>query len=386
MIQPGGRLSKFQEAKKQGTQKAGARASQSLSKGIGKSLQREKKAKLEELLSFSNQLAVLLEAGVPLLSSLNMLSRQSQDPVLRNTLEKVAKDINGGTTLTAALSKFPNVFSNLYVSMVHAAETGGRLAAVLKMLVGFLETQHKQEKKLKSAIVYPRFVLIFFLLLLAGVLFGLMPQFKDTFENLNTEMPAATQFLLDLSQGMLKYSWLETIVNVAAWLGFRYYRQTDLGRLTLDKIRLRIPVLKDLITKSSLSRFCRTLAISLASSVPLVEALEISTNSAQNLVYRHSIGAVRDGVIAGQTLAGTMAKQSIFPELMVQMVATGEQSGAVEKMLNNIADLYDTNIDARVASLSSIIEPALMIGLGLIAVIVIVALYLPIFNIGNISY
>ncbi len=347
---------------------------------------RRKKIKLDELLMFTDQLAVLLEAGVPLLSALAILTDQTQNPRLREIIADIQHIINGGGTLTSALSLYPETFTDFYVAMVRAAEKSGHMVEVLTMISVYLKKESDTAKKLKSAIAYPRFVGIFFMVLLVGILLFLVPSFKKTFESLGSELPGPTLLLLNFSQFIVDHLVIESIILGTFTASLMHLKKTLLGKMIFDKLRLKTPFFGDLTIKTSLSRFCRTLAISLKSSVPIVTALEIAKDTAENLYIRTAITNVQQGVLGGAMLHVCLATERIFPTMVVKMIATGEESGALEKMLNNIADMYDTEIDAKIAGLSSVIEPILMVGLGIIALVVIIALYLPIFNIGNLNF
>jgi len=331
-------------------------------------------------------MAVLVDSGVTLAGALTVVRDQTQHERLSAIIQEVSDQINAGSTLTSALANYPDVFSRLYVAMVRAAETSGYLVEVLNLMSSYLRKESEMAKKLKSAIVYPRFVFIFFLVLLAAIMLFLVPNFKTTFEDLGSELPGATMFLLNLSQFLVDNIIVELVVLAAGMAVYLHLRTTLLGRIIIDKMRLKVPILRDLTLRTAISQFCRTLAISLKSSVPLVHALEIAAETAANKYIREAIKDVRAGIIEGLTLQTCLSRKRIFPTMVVKMVATGEDSGALEKMLNNIAEMYDTEIDRKVTALTSVIEPMLMVGLGVIALIVIIALYLPIFNLGNMNF
>ncbi len=345
-----------------------------------------KPVKREEVYVFANQLAVLLDAGVSMLSALSILSQQTQDARFRKVIDQLQEDINAGATVTKAFSSFPNIFPQLFVSLIRAAEVGGQLPQILRLVSQYLQQQDKVDKKLKSAIVYPKFVFGFFMVVLMGILFGLVPKFEETFKTFGSELPAPTQLLLDFSRFALDNLVFGILGIVAFSISYKRFKQTDAGRLFFDKMKLRIPLFGDLTQKASLSKFCRTLKILMQSGVPLVESLDIAGETTENVLFTNALKNIRQGVIGGQSLSKQMNQFAIFPEMVVKMIATGEESGSLEKMLKSVSELYDTHVDTKIAGLSTIIEPVLMIGIGIIVVIVILALYLPIFNIGNLNF
>jgi len=385
IIQPGKRIRAIEQPVISSSFLKNYKAHNEPSKKISTSFS-QKKIKPTEVLGFSEQLSALIDAGIPIVAAISMVIQQTKNARFRKILEQVRDDINGGASLKIALSRYPGIFSSLYIAMIEAAEVGGQLAKVLIMLSQYLKTQHEQSRKMRSAIVYPRFVMIFFLILVVGVLFGLMPEFKETFASLGSELPGATEFLLNVSQVALDFVWLEVFCFAACWISFNRFKKKESGKRFMDRLYLKIPYIKGLIAKSSLSRFCRILAICLSGGVPFVKGLEIATKSADNSVFRDGIEKIRLGVLKGESFAATLESDPIFPDFMVKMISTGEQASALEKMLNNIANLYDSQIDSEISVLSSILEPLLMIGLGIIAVIIIIALYLPIFNMGNLNF
>ncbi len=345
-----------------------------------------KPVKREEVYIFANQLAVLLDSGVPMLSALSILSQQTRDGRFRKVIEQLQEDINAGATVTKALSKFPDIFPNLFVSMVRAAELGGQLPQILKLVSHYLQEQDKLDKKLKAAIVYPRFVFIFFILLLMGIVFGLVPKFEETFKTFGSELPAATQLLLDFSRFAIDNFVFGILGFVAIFISYKHFKRTKTGILFFDKLKLRIPVVGDLTIKASLSKFCRTLKILMQSGVPLVESLDIAGETAENILFTNALRNIKQGVVEGQSLSKKMNQFALFPPMVVKMIATGEEAGSLELMLKNISELYDTHVESKISGLATIIEPALMIGLGIVAVIVILALYMPIFQMGDLNF
>lgn len=347
----------------------------------------KKKVKLEELYIFAGQLSTLLDAGVPLILCLNILTQQTEDKHFKFIIERIIEDITAGTTLTLALSKYPNIFSPLYISMIRAGEKSGKMVQILKQLSVYLQEQDKLAKKLKAAIVYPRFVFFFFLFVLLAIIFGLVPKFKSIFESFNAQLPWPTQILLNISQFAKDHLIVEILIIVSLVFLLKHYKKTKAGRYYWDRLKLKIPMMGDLVLKSALSKFCRTLSILIQSGVSMVESLEIAGETAQNILFTEALKNIKRGVIEGASLHNKLNQNTIFPPLVVKMVSVGEESGALDKMLIKISEIYDAHVDSKISGLSSVIEPVLMAGLGAVALIVIIALYLPIFKMSSvISY
>ena len=393
IVQPGSRLNLSKKNSKSIFSRPKAKDGQ-LNKASGLSALLKRSSKLisgkpvkrEEVYVFANQLAVLLDAGVSMLAALSILYQQTQDPRFREVIAHLQQEINAGGTVTKAFSSLPNIFPHLFVSLIRAAEVGGQLPQILRLVSHYLQEQDKVDKKLKSAIVYPKFVFGFFMLVLIGILFGLVPKFEETFKSFGSELPAPTQLLLDFSRFVSDNLVFGILGIVAFIISYKRFKKTDAGRLFFDKMKLRIPVVGDLTQKASLSKFCRTLKILIQSGVPLVESLDIAGETAENVLFTKALKNIKQGVTEGQSLSKKMNQFALFPPMVVKMIATGEESGSLEKMLKNVSELYDTHVDTKISGLSTIIEPVLMIGIGIVVVIVIFALYLPIFNMGNLNF
>lgn len=343
-----------------------------------------KKVKLEELHVFAGQLATLLESGIPLLTGLAILADQNENPNFKLIIEKVRDDVNRGHTITQALSKYPKVFPTLFLAMIQAAEKSGQMADILKQLSIYLEQQDKLRKKVKAAIVYPRFVLFFFLFVLCAIIFGLVPKFKAMFESFGAQLPLPTEILLNISVFARDHLIYEIILVAALVISFKQFKKTRFGRYSLDRLELRIPLIGDLILKATLSKFCRTLSVLIRSGVSLVDSIQISSLMTPNVLFKEALQRVRRGVLEGDSIYSSLTQTMIFPAMLTKMIAVGEESGCLDKMLLKVSEIYDTHVDSRIAGLSSIIEPALMIALGAVALVVIICLYLPIFKIGSV--
>ena len=343
-----------------------------------------KKIKAEEIYSFANQLSMLLEAGVPLINSLAILSQQTENASFKRVIERVTDDINKGSNFTQAFAQHPKTFPTLFVAMMRAAEKGGEMVAVLKQLSVYMEQQHKLNEKIKAATVYPKFVFFFFTFVLMGIVFGLVPKFQDIFADFGAELPMPTQILMDISEFAKDNLLFEALAIGALVILFKKFKKTRQGELVLDKIKLMLPVVGDLVSKTALSRFSRTLSILIRSGVSLVDALDISSATTQNVHFVNALRNIKSGVISGESLSKMLSQHAVFPIMVVSMISTGEQSGSLDKMLSSISNLYDTHVDSKISGLSSIIEPVLMVGLGILALVVIIALYLPIFFMGEV--
>ncbi|MFQ5707756.1 MAG: type II secretion system F family protein [bacterium] len=331
-------------------------------------------------------MSTLLDAGVPVLSCLNLMAQQSEDSEFKRVLERIVKDVNAGVTLSIAFAKFPDIFSSLFLAMVRMAEEVGNLAQVLNQLSIYLKEQDQLKKKIKAAITYPRFVLGFFLLVLLAIIFGLIPKFKEIFESFDAELPVPTQMLLNVSNFAKDHLFAELLLLAGVVFLFKQYQKSPSGRYFLDRMKLSLPVVGELFSKSALAKFCRTLSVLLQSGVSFVESLEIAGDTTQNVLFQDALREVKQGIIEGTSLKQQLSKYPVFPPLMVKMVSVGEESGSLDKMLSKISEMYDAHVDSKISGLSSIIEPALMIGLGAVALVVIIALYLPIFKMSTVIH
>lgn len=341
---------------------------------------RTPKIKTEELYVFANHLATLIDAGVPLRTTLNILAEQTEKQDFKNVVERIVADIDEGRNLTLALSRFPKIFSNLFISLVQAGEKSGNMSKVLQQLSDYLKAQNAIEKKVKSAVAYPKFVVSFFLLVVLAIIFGLIPKFKAIFASFHAELPLPTRVLIGISEFAIDNWLIETSVIFGSIILIKKYKNRKSVQVFLDKLTLGMPFMGDLLLKSLLSKFCRTLSLLLKSGLTLVESLEIAGKISNNSLFRHALQSVMSGVTEGKRIHHLMRQFQIFPVLMVQMISVGESSGSLDQMLEKVSEIYDSHVDSKISALASIIEPALMVGLGAVALVVIIALYLPIFN------
>ncbi|WP_201733252.1 type II secretion system F family protein [Acidithrix sp. C25] len=335
----------------------------------------------DDLATFSRQFATMISAGLPLVRSLVILSTQVENKTLAAALVKIRQEIERGSSLSVALAMHPKIFDRLFVSMVRSGEVGGVLDRVLLDLATTLENAASIRRKIKSAMTYPVAVLILVVLILTAMLLFVVPQFKSIFASLHGTLPTPTLILLDISHIMVSY-FLEVALVVALLIYLlRRYIRTEKGRIVKDKLVLKVPIFGKLLHKSAVVRFCRTLSSLVRSGVPLLEALDITKGTANNTRFESAISAMQNGVKQGVSLSTTMAQHDIFPPMVTQMVAVGEETGEVDTMLAKIGNFYAEQVEAMVASLSSLLEPVLIVVLGGVVGSMVISLYLPMFNV-----
>jgi type IV pilus assembly protein PilC len=341
------------------------------------------KVKLKDLAVFSRQFATMINAGLSLLRSLNILSEQTESKVLAKTVGDVRGEIEAGSALSSALARHPKVFSRLYVAMVRAGEAGGVLDTVLGRLAETIEKQVALKQKIKSAMTYPVAVFVMVILIVAAMLIFVVPMFKSMYAQLGGTLPVPTRILLGASAVVKRFSWLVALMTIGAAFGFRRYAASDKGRYVLDALLLRMPIFGPLFHKVALSRFSQTLAVLMRSGVPILQALQIVSETVGNEVMSKAMGDVRNSVKEGQSIAKPLASHAIFPPMVVQMLAVGEETGALDVMLSKIGEFYDQEVAATVDALTSLIEPVLIAFMGVAVGGMIVSLYMPMFNIIN---
>jgi len=342
-----------------------------------------KGVKTKDLVIFSRQFATMIDAGLPLVQCLEILSSQQDNAEFKRILIDVKNSVEGGSTFADALRKHPKAFDDLYVNLIAAGEVGGILDTILNRLSGFLEKAEKLKAKVKSAMTYPVAVIVIACLVVTGLLIWVVPVFEDMFQSFGQALPAPTQIVVNLSQALQHYWWLMIggIVGIGVFINRSY--KTTKGRLVIDTIILKIPVFGDLIRKTAVARFTRTLGTMLSSGVPILEALEIVSKTSGNVVIETAIMKARKSLSEGKTLAEPLIDTKVFPGMVTQMIAVGESTGALDAMLTKIADFYEDEVDSAVDALTSLIEPLLMAFLGVVVGGLVIALYLPIFQIAG---
>jgi type IV pilus assembly protein PilC len=342
---------------------------------------KEGNIKPDDLVIFSRQLATMIDAGIPLVQSLNILSDQVENKSLKNVILSVQQDIEAGMNFCDALAKHPNVFSELFINMVRAGETSGMLDEVLDRLAMFLEKTAALTRKVRSSLVYPIVVISMAIIITAVLLLKVVPTFKGIFELLGGQLPLPTLILIGVSELLRKYIFI--LVGVLVGLSFliKKYINTEKGRYNFDAYKLRLPVLGQLFCKVAVAKFSRTFATLVRSGVSALNALEIVAKTAGNKVVEEAVIDCRTAVRNGEQIARPLSKSRVFPPMVCRMIGVGEQTGQLEKMLSKIADFYDEQVDAAVAGMTSMIEPLVIAFLGIIIGGIVISLFLPIFKI-----
>ncbi len=339
-----------------------------------------------ELVMFTRQLSTMISAGISLLESLEVLSEQAESPGMKATVVQLANELRGGSDLSAAMLTCPKVFNALYVSMVTAGEASGQMDVILVRLAEYVEASEALKREIRSAMTYPVISLVLVLSITAFLMIGVVPGFKEVFDGLGAELPTLTKTVLAISD-WLRLHWYAPIVGFgAAVVGFILVKRSKSGKLLLDRIALRIPVFGQLASKVALARFSRTFATLIRAGVPIMGTLDIVAETAGNRVVANAVLASRESVRNGNMLSEPLSRTKVFPPMVVRMIAIGEKSGALETLLEKIAEFYDSQVKAMIKSLTSLIEPMLICFMGGIVGVVILSVFLPILNIiGNLS-
>ncbi len=344
-------------------------------------LLRRRSVKIKELAVFSRQFATMIDSGLTLLRSLQILAAQTESPVLREIIDQVRQDVESGSSLSQAFAHHPKVFTKLYVAMVRSGETGGMLDQVLLELANTIEKQVELRQKVRSAMTYPAVVLALVSLILTAMLVFIVPLFKGFYKSLNGKLPTMTTALITISNIFVKAFPLVVLAVVGAAYGFKRWIATEKGRSRWDTIKLKVPVFGKLVHKTALARFSRTFSVLLRAGVPILEALEITKDTSGNTVVARALDDVQAGVKIGEPITKPLLNHDVFPPMVVQMMAVGEESGALDRMLEKIADFYDQEVEATVDALTSLLEPLLICVLGGAVGTMVIALYLPMFNV-----
>lgn len=337
------------------------------------------KVKTHELLIFTRQLSTIVNAGLPLLQGLDILAEQTEEPRFADAIRSIASDVEAGETFSEALRKYPRIFSDLYTSMVRAGEASGDLDGVLLQLADYLEAMEELKRRIKSAMTYPVVALSMILLIASGLIIWVVPQFAQIFASFDAQLPAPTRILIAVSDTLRSWKFLLVIAAfIAAIIGVRAYGATAAGRLQLDQVKLKLPVFGKLFRKVAISRFTRTLSTLTRSGVAILGALEIAERTAGNEVFARVIRSAGDAVRGGEALAEPLARSEQFPAMVTRMIGVGEKTGALEQMLMKIAEFYDMEVKAAVDGLTSLIEPLLIMLMGIIVGGIVIALFMPI--------
>ena len=341
-----------------------------------------KKVKSKDLTIFTRQFATMINAGLPLIKCLSILAQQTESQVLSDVITDCSKELEAGRSLSEALSKHPEAFNDLYVAMVRAGELGGMLDDVLLRVADQLERDAEIRQKIKSAMTYPIVVLAITILVVTAMLMFVVPKFGKMFTELGGKLPTYTQILVNISHFLAGWGGLVVIVVIIGLVfAYRRFKATETGGMTIDRIKLRLPLVGTLFHKTAMSKFSRTLGTLISSGVPILGALEITGDTTGNMVVTKALDEVRAGVKEGETIARRLTQAEIFPPMVTQMIAIGEETGALDVMLAKVSDFYDSEVNAAMDSFASIIEPVLLVVLGGAVGSIVIALYLPIFKV-----
>ncbi len=339
--------------------------------------------KFKDVAVFSRQFATMINSGLSLLRSLNILAAQTDSKALAKIIGEVKLKVETGASLSEAMAEHPKAFSTLYVSMVKAGEVGGLLDETLLRLADTIEAQVALRQKIKSAMMYPTAVLGLVVLIVTAMLMFIVPLFEDLYADLGGELPAPTKMLLLISAIITSYWWAVMIVTGGSIFAFKRWIATEAGRATFDMIKLKLPIFGTLIHKTAIARFSHTMAALTRTGVPILQAMDIVAETAGNAVVAAAVKDVQASIKEGESLAGPLASHPVFPPMVVQMMAVGEETGALDTMLEKVGEFYDKEVEAMVEGLTSLIEPLLIVVLGATVGGMLIALYLPMFNVIN---
>ncbi|MFC1485441.1 type II secretion system F family protein [Candidatus Latescibacterota bacterium] len=339
----------------------------------------------DDVTGFARQFSAMISAGLPLVQCLNILSSGTDNPSFKEVLLSVTESVEGGNSLAESLAKHPKVFSELFINMIAAGEIGGILDTILLRLATFLEKAAALKRKIKGAMMYPAVISVVAVLAMAAMLIFVIPVFATMFADFGADLPAPTQVVVSMSNFLKTPSRVIPLIAVIGLLGFAFtrYRATPKGRYNVDKLTLIIPVLGDLSRKSVVAQFSRTLGTLLSSGVSILEALEVTAKTANNMVVRNALLSMIGAISEGKTITEPLKATGVFPPMVVQMVAVGEESGGLDQMLNKIADFYDEEVNAAVEALTSIMEPIIIVVLAVVVGGMVIAMYMPMFDMIN---
>jgi type IV pilus assembly protein PilC len=340
----------------------------------------QQKVSEKDVVVFSRIFATMINAGLPLIQCLDLLGKQEQNKTFAKVIGGIKEDIEGGSTLTDALKKYPKIFDNLFVNLVAAGESGGILDVILQRLSGYMEKAMKLKSTVKGAMTYPIIVGVIAIVIIGGLLIFVVPMFQKMFEDMGGSLPGPTQFLVDLSQFLQNYYLYMGAFMVALYFGFKRFYATEKGTLVVDALVLKAPVFGPLLKKVAVAKFTRTLSTMMQSGVPIMEGLSIVSKTSGNKIIEIALMKTRQSISEGKTIAEPLMETDIFPAMVVLMFAVGEATGALDTMLSKIADFYDDEVDAAVGALTALLEPLLMCILGPAVGFVLIAMYLPIFQ------
>jgi type IV pilus assembly protein PilC len=356
----------------------------------GKGLDRElsipgfrKTVKPKDVVVFTRQLTTMIDAGMPLVQILDILASQSDNKTFARQIREVKESVEAGATLSDALRKFPKSFDELYVNMVQAGEVGGILDTILGRLSVYMEKMLSLKRKIKGAMIYPTTIITVAVIVTMILLVFVIPVFAELFSSFDRALPLPTQIVINISNFVIANLLYMGIAAVAAVVALRYTYRTERGRLFLDRVMLRFPIIGDLIRKASIARFSRTLGTLVSSGVPILDSLTITAKTAGNKVVERAGFMIRESISQGRTMLEPLTQSGVFPPMVCQMIGAGEMTGAIDQMLQKIADFYEEEVDVAVANLTALMEPLVIVVLGTIIGGLVIAMYLPIFQLGS---
>ena len=339
----------------------------------------------KDLVLFSRQLSTLVSAGVPIVQGLSILEEQMENPRFKEIVGEVRSDIESGLSISDALKKHPDAFPDIYTAMIRAGELGGILDTILERLSGFLESSEALKAKVKSAMMYPAIVLSICGIVTIFLLTFVIPTFAAIFESFGRELPAPTRALIALSSAMRSYWYMIFIIPTAAWFGFKKFYASPAGRRFVDAQTLKAPIFGIILKKVAVAKFTRTLGTLVKSGVPIMQGLETVAATAGNVVIEEAVLSTRESIREGGRLADPLKKSGIFPPMVTQMISVGEETGCLDVMLSKIADFYDTEVDAAVKGLTSMIEPLVIVVMGVLIGGIVIAMFMPMFEMGSMA-
>jgi len=340
----------------------------------------------KDLVVFTRQFGTMINAGLPLVQCLEILSTQSENKILREAIGDVKVSVEAGATFSDALKRHPKIFNELYVNMVHAGEVGGLLDTILTRLAKHIEKAMKLKGQIKSAMVYPSAIIGVAFIVITVLMIWVIPIFAQMFSELSggkVGLPGPTQLVIDISNAFQSYWYIGLGVIIGIVFGIKKYYTTAQGRMNIDIFLLKLPIVGDLIRKASVANFTRTLGTLLASGVPLLDGLSICAKTSGNKVIEEALVNARVSISGGKTIAEPLSKSEVFPKMVTHMIAVGESTGALDSMLGKVADFYEDEVDQAVASLTALLEPMMMVFLGVVIGFIVIAMYLPIFKMAS---
>src|SRR5574341_2220246 len=336
-----------------------------------------------DVMLFTRQFATMIDAGLPIVQGLDILGQQSDNKAFRNTIKTIKGDVESGFTLADALRKHPKIFDDLYVNMVAAGEVGGVLNTILNRIAIFIEKAAKLKSKVKGAMIYPCTIIVVAVAVVTVLLLFVIPVFAELYGGMGKALPAPTQITINISNFFRAYFMYMAVALVGVGVAIKMYYKTEHGRFNIDGLMLKLPVMGDLIRKVAVARFSQNMSILLSSGVPILDGLAITAKTAGNKVVEKAVMKCRVSISQGKTIAEPLAESKVFPPMVCQMVAVGENTGALDSLLKKVAEFYEEEVDDAVANLTALMEPAIMVVLGVVLGGLVVAMYLPIFQMGS---